>query len=308
LHSHPYDEVIIVLEGEATFDDGVAKHTARAGDVVVIPAGQAHGFVNSSSEQLRQIDIHASSHFATKWLAPEEDAKPAGARTPRGADSARAGAEPTVTIIGSGDMAVGIGTRLLAGGAGVQIVGRTGEKAAAVAAGLAASGVAAATVTSATLGDPIQGEVVVLAVPYSAAGDVVEDYGEQLAGKIVVDITNPVDWDSRDGLVIPEASSGANEIAKRAHPQATIVKAFNTTFARTLVDGRVAGQTLDVLIAGDDEQAKNEVARLVESGGLRAVDVGPLRRARQLEELGFLHINLQEAMGTGFASAVKLVA
>jgi predicted dinucleotide-binding enzyme len=54
------------------------------------------------------------------------------------------------------------------------------------------------------------------------------------------------------------------------------VKAFNTTFAGTLVEGEVAGQQLDVLIAGDDEQAKQKVSQLVAVGGLRPIDVGPL--------------------------------
>jgi quercetin dioxygenase-like cupin family protein len=68
LHVHPYDEVIIVLEGKATLDDGTAEHRVAAGDVIVIPSGQPHAFVNSGQEVLRQIDIHASSHFSTEWL------------------------------------------------------------------------------------------------------------------------------------------------------------------------------------------------------------------------------------------------
>jgi quercetin dioxygenase-like cupin family protein len=73
LHTHPYDEVIIVLEGQATLDDGQAQRVVSAGDVVVIPADQVHGFVNSGEGPLRQVDIHASGHFVTEWLeaAPE---------------------------------------------------------------------------------------------------------------------------------------------------------------------------------------------------------------------------------------------
>jgi predicted dinucleotide-binding enzyme len=62
-----------------------------------------------------------------------------------------------------------------------------------------------------------------------------------------------------------------------------------------------------VLIAGDDDQAKEKVAGLVEAGDLRPIDVGPLRRARQLEQLGFPHIGLQDRLGTGFGSAVKFL-
>jgi 8-hydroxy-5-deazaflavin:NADPH oxidoreductase len=86
------------------------------------------------------------------------------------------------------------------------------------------------------------------------------------------------------------------------------VKAFNTTFASTLGKGTVAGRPLDVLIAGDDSSAKQKVSRLIESGRMRAIDAGPLRRARQLEHVGFLHILLQEPLDTGYASTVALVS
>ena len=84
------------------------------------------------------------------------------------------------------------------------------------------------------------------------------------------------------------------------------MKAFNTTFAGTLVEGEVAGQQLDVLIAGDDEHAKQKVAQLASDGGLCPIDVGPLARAQQLEQLGFLHISLQEPHKLGFGSTIKL--
>jgi predicted dinucleotide-binding enzyme len=86
------------------------------------------------------------------------------------------------------------------------------------------------------------------------------------------------------------------------------VKAFNTTFAPTLEAGEVAGQSLDVFIAGDDAEAKAQVSELIESAGLRPIDVGPLRRARQLEALGYLHMALQEGLGTGYSSTVKVLS
>ena len=85
-----------------------------------------------------------------------------------------------------------------------------------------------------------------------------------------------------------------------------LVKAFNTTFSGTLVEGEVAGQPLDVFIAGDDE-AKETVAQLVRDGSLRAIDIDPLERARQLEGLGFLGITLQQPLGLNFRSARKLI-
>lgn len=105
----------------------------------------------------------------------------------------------------------------------------------------------------------------------------------------------------------PPDSSAAEEIQKAASEGVSIVKAFNTTFAPTLEAGEVAGQPLDVFIAGDDEGSKEAVAGLVRDGGLVAIDVGALRRARELERLGFLGITLQEPLGLNFQSAWKLV-
>ena len=141
-----------------------------------------------------------------------------------------------------------------------------------------------ASATAIESGGRINGEIVVLAVYYPVVAAVVRQYGEQFAGKVVVDISNPVDFETMDGLVTPGDSSGAEETAKLVPEGTPVVKAFNTTFGNTLVPGEVAGQQLDVLIAGDDDDAKRKVAELVEAGGLRPIDVGPLRRARQLEQ------------------------
>ena len=157
------------------------------------------------------------------------------------------------------------------------------------------------------VGDPLAGDVVVLAIWYPAAvDDVLGRYGSQLDGKVVVDITNPIDVEAFEPLKV-DAGSAAQEIAAKA-PGARVVKAFNTTFAATLEQGSVAGEPLDVLIASDDEGAKEIVSRIVTDGGLRAIDAGPLRRARELEALGYLHMTLQEPLGTGFGSTVKVLA
>jgi predicted dinucleotide-binding enzyme len=155
-------------------------------------------------------------------------------------------------------------------------------------------------------GDPLAGEVVVLAVWYAAVDEVLGRYGEQLGGKVVVDITNPIDVDAFEPLRL-EAGSAAQEIAAKA-PGARVVKAFNTTFAGTLGEGKVAGQPLDVLIASDDEEAKQTVSRIVSDAGLRPIDAGALRRARELEGLGYLHMAIQQPLETNFGSAVKVLA
>jgi 8-hydroxy-5-deazaflavin:NADPH oxidoreductase len=203
-----------------------------------------------------------------------------------------------VTIIGTGNMARGIGSRVIAGGHGLTVVGKDVERAEAVVSDIGGG--------TATTGDPIEGDVVVLAVYYPDARSIIEQHGDQLAGKVVVDITNPVN-ETFDDLVVPADSSATAELAALA-PDARFVKAFNTTFATTLREGEVSGQKLDVLIAGDDEQAKGSVADVARDGGLNPIDAGPQKRARELEALGLLHMGLQGTLGTGFSSAVKIVA
>jgi predicted dinucleotide-binding enzyme len=86
-----------------------------------------------------------------------------------------------------------------------------------------------------------------------------------------------------DRLVTPPGSSAAEEISTLL-PGASVLKAFNTTFAGTLVEGQVAGHPLDVFVAGDEADAKQRVG-IGENGGLRPIDTGPLRRAREREAI-----------------------
>jgi 8-hydroxy-5-deazaflavin:NADPH oxidoreductase len=207
----------------------------------------------------------------------------------------------TVSILGAGNMARGIATRALAGGNSVQILARDPQESATLAGELGGSA------TGAAIGEPLTGDIVVLAVPYAAAAPLVEQYSDQLSGKVVIDITNPINLETYDGLVTPPDSSAAQEIAKAAPAGAQVVKAFNTTFAGTLVAGQVKDQPLDVFIAGDDADAKSAVSEIVEGGGLRPIDAGPLANARYLDGLGFLHIALQMSRGTQFSTAIKLI-
>jgi 8-hydroxy-5-deazaflavin:NADPH oxidoreductase len=209
-----------------------------------------------------------------------------------------------VTIIGTGNMARGIGKRALAGGHDVTVVGKNSEHAEGAVAALR-EGNGNGSVDGAVAGDALAGDLVVLAVYYDDARAAVEAMRDDLADKTVVDVTNPVS-ESFDGLVVPPDSSATQELAQAA-PSARFVKAFNTTFASTLQAGEVGGQPLDVLIAGDDNEAKSAVATLVRDGGLNPVDVGGQRRARELEGLGLLHMTVQDELGTGYGSAVKFL-
>ncbi|HEY5979371.1 MAG TPA: NADPH-dependent F420 reductase [Microlunatus sp.] len=189
-----------------------------------------------------------------------------------------------VTIFGQGNMGTAIAGVLGRGGATVTHIG---------------SDDTTATVT---------GDIVVLAVPHPAVDAIVAAYGDQLTGKTIVDITNPLDFSTFDSLVVPADSSKAAEIAAQL-PGATVLKAFNTNFATTLAGGTVGdAQSTTVLVAGDDDAAKQVLIDLVVAGGLRAIDAGSLKRARELEAIGFLQLTaaVREQIGwTGGFAVVR---
>ena len=212
-----------------------------------------------------------------------------------------------ITIIGAGNMGRGIGTRFVAGGHSVTYVHTNLETAQEVAGEVQAAAKKGAKVSTATLDKVELGEVVVLAVPYGVNTTLVKQLGAKLAGKVVVDIANPLK-PTFDGLATAPDTSSAEEVARAAAPGVKVVKAFNTTFAGTLVAGKVAGQPLDVFIAGDDADAKAKVAQLVKDGGMRAIDIGALQRSRYIEGMQFLHIILQSSLGTNWGSALKIIS
>ena len=212
-----------------------------------------------------------------------------------------------VTIFGPGKMGRAIGTRAIAGGHSVTFVGRTLESAQKAADEIKASAKQGAQVSAATLEDVNLGDVVIFALWYGTNLEMAKKLGSRLAGKTVVDIANPLN-SSYNGLVTPPDSSSAEEVAKVAAPGTKVVKAFNTTYAGTLLARQVAGQPLDIFIAGDDQEAKNKVAQIVKDAGMRPVDTGPLDRARQIEGMQLLHITLQNTLGTNWQSAIKILS
>ena len=212
-----------------------------------------------------------------------------------------------VTIIGAGNMGRGIGTRAVAGGHSVTFVDSKPETAKKVAAEVKASAKNGAQVSSANLDDVELGDVVVLAVHYGENIELAKQLGPKLVGKVVVDIANPLN-ETYDGLATAPDSSSAEDLAKAVSSGAKVVKAFNTTFAGTLLTGQVAGRPLDVFIAGDDDTAKNKIEQLVKDGGMRPIDTGLLSRARQIEGMQFLHIAVQSTLGTNWGSAIKILS
>ena len=143
------------------------------------------------------------------------------------------------TIIGTGKMGDAIGALFAAGGNDV-------------------THIAHAQVGS----DPVIGDVVILAVPYPATDEAVAAYGDQLAGKTVVDISNPLNFETLDSLVVPDGSSAAAQIQAKLQ-DSKVLKAFNTNLVATLVSKQVGGLPATVLIAGDDDDAKRTLADAV---------------------------------------------
>ncbi|NMN99221.1 NADPH-dependent F420 reductase [Antrihabitans stalactiti] len=187
----------------------------------------------------------------------------------------------SISIIGTGNMARTIGTLAVAGGNSVEVIGRDPSKAADLAKTLGDSA------TTGEFGAVPVGDVVIMALLYANVVPVVAQYGDALAGKVIVDISNPFN-PAADGLAIADDTSVAQEVAKVAPAGASVVKAFNTVFAHVLK----ADRALDVFVAGDDAQAKTYVSKFIESLGLRPLDVGGLDMAHWLEGMGLILMGL----------------
>lgn len=197
-----------------------------------------------------------------------------------------------VTIIGSGNMAKGIATRLVSGGHTVTVHAQDLEKAREI-----------ESVNVIGVGGETD-ELVILATPYTEVDSIAKSY-KGLRGKVVIDISNPVDFNTFELLPKP-GDSGAQHVAE-VLPKAKIVKAFNTTLAGALVAGEIDGKQLDVFIAGDDDEAKSVVKELINSSNLRAIDVGPLSESRHLEGFGLIQMKIQDQIGTNWMSALKFL-
>lgn len=174
----------------------------------------------------------------------------------------------TITILGKGNMGQAIAGIATKGGNSVEVFDSSDQA------------------------KTISGDIVVLAVPYPAVDQIIAERPGQFDGRIVVDITNPLNFETFDSLVVPADGSAASEIAAKL-PNAKVLKAFNTNFAATLATGSVGEQVpTTVLVAGDDSDAKAALVGVVSAGGVKAIDAGALKRARELEAIGFLQLTL----------------
>lgn len=135
------------------------------------------------------------------------------------------------------------------------------------------------------------GDLVVLAVPFNAIDDIVSRYKDQLAGKIVVDATNPINFQNWT-MAVPADSSSAAQTAEKL-PQSKVLKAFNTTTAVSMTNGKLAnGQAPQVFVAGDDDDAKQSFINSLSGSSLEVIDVGVLARAHDLEGLGMIELSM----------------
>lgn len=142
-------------------------------------------------------------------------------------------------------------------------------------------------------------EVLLLTLPYGEIQPTLEPWKDVLAGKILVDVTNPITEDHR-ALRIGHDTSGAEQIAQH-FPQARVVKAFNAVFAEVYAthDARLEGRPISLFYAGDDVPAKQRVRELISRLGFEPIDAGPLRNSRYLEPLSLLNIHLGRVLGFG---------
>jgi predicted dinucleotide-binding enzyme len=194
----------------------------------------------------------------------------------------------TITIIGSGNMATGIGTRAAKHGHTIELMSRNTTKAQAVADQIGNGA------TVGTFGARPAGDIVIMAVLYQGAVEVVAHYGDALAGKILIDITNPFNAEA-NGLVTTAGNSVSQQIAAAAPEGTHVVKAFNSIFRGVLDQDK----PLDAFFAGDSAEAKTRVAAFLESMDMRPLDTGGLEMAHALEWAGLLLVGLAQN-GAGF--------
>ena len=148
------------------------------------------------------------------------------------------------------------------------------------------------------------GELLILAVPFGALGDVLKAAGEAVQGKTVVDVTNALD--ANMNLAIGFTTSGAEELQKKL-PKSRVVKAFHTVFAQHMDTGKLGDQRLTTFVASDDASAKTTVLGLARDIGFDAIDAGPLKNARLLEPLAYFNIQLGYVLGMGTQIGFKLL-
>jgi predicted dinucleotide-binding enzyme len=198
----------------------------------------------------------------------------------------------SISIIGSGNMATAIGTRAAEHGHTIELMSRNTIKAQALADQIGHGA------TVGTFGARPAGDIVIVAVLFEGAVEVVTHYGDALSGKILVDITNPFNADG-SGLMTTAGDSMSQRMAAAAPEDTHFVKAFNSILHDVLAQAK----PVDVFFAGDSTEAKARVATFIESLDMRPLDAGGLEMAYVLEWAGILLVGLARN-GAGFDIAL----
>jgi 8-hydroxy-5-deazaflavin:NADPH oxidoreductase len=195
----------------------------------------------------------------------------------------------TVAILGNGVVGVSLAKGFTGMGLRVVFATRDVNGAKTQEALAAVPGTAAASFAEAAQ----QADMAVVALPWSGLEEGLRAAGAQnLAGKLVVDATNPLDWSTGAPQLALGFSDSAGETVQRLLPQARVVKAFNSITFMHMVQPKLPDGRPDMFIAGNDEAAKREVGRVLEAfGWRRAIDMGDITASRLLESLAMLWIS-----------------
>ena len=191
----------------------------------------------------------------------------------------------TIAVIGTGDMGDSLGPRLAEQGYTVVYGTRSpdSDRAKALVEHTGHGATAATQKDAAAAGD-----IVILAVGWPAMETVAQNLGS-LDGKIVVDISMPVDT-GEDGYLISVVETSSAEMIQQWNPGARVVKSWATLGSYVIDNPDVVDGPVTVPIASDDREAKETIAKIIADMGLDPVDAGPLRLARELEALQRLYM------------------
>lgn len=204
-----------------------------------------------------------------------------------------------IGIIGTGNMGTALATALSDAGHTIMLGSRNKQR------GLETANSIGEGVSGGSNQDAAEfSDLVILAVPFDACEGIVRECGA-FDAKTIVDITNPIDLDALRVTLENDTSAG-EEIAKLA-PGASVVKAFNMVHAEVVADPDFDEDVPTCFYCGDDEDAKEQVAELIEHCELDPVDCGPLKASRYLEASAGLIVQLSLTMGWGVDNALLFI-
>ena len=207
----------------------------------------------------------------------------------------------TIAVIGTGNMGRGLAKVLHEAGYAVHLGSRDATRAA-QAAEEVGRGVTGLGNTEAVR----NADVIILAIPFEQDSATLRQLRPHVAGKIVIDIANPLNA-SFDGLTTSPETSAA-ELTAQQLPESRVVGAFKNTLAAVFHNPVFDGQQSTVFVAGDDEDAKQTVLKLVDSLPFMAIDAGSLAAARTLEHMSVLLIQVSQRHQYNWRAAYRILS